>query len=129
MVADLTKLKQVRNGHRTHAIKLIDKIKKDSQMQLQDVKILLSSLIKKQQILEKCDENILELLSGEATINKEIENSSEFVDRMIEATTRLELTIDYINRKMAEETKQIIVDTKPIHEIEPVATKKKSILR
>ena len=51
MAADLTKL-QVRNGHRTHAVKLMDKSKKDSQMPLQDVKILLS-LIKKQQILDK----------------------------------------------------------------------------
>ena len=126
MAADLTKLKQVRNRHRTHAIKLFDKSKKDSQIQLQDVKILLSSLIKKQQILERCDENILELLTEEVTINEEIENSSVFADRMIEATTRLEITVDYINRKMAEETKPIIPDTKPIHVVEPVATSKKS---
>ena len=64
---DLTKLKQIRNIHRTHAIKLMDKSARDSL--LQDVNILLPSLIKKQQILEKCDENIPELLTEEAAIN------------------------------------------------------------
>ena len=90
MTADLTKLNQIPKCHRTHTVKLMDKSKKDSQMPLQDVKILLSSLIRKQQILEKCNENILKLLTEEAAITKDIENLLDFAN--------------YINRKMAEET-------------------------
>ena len=94
----------------------MEKSTKTSQV-LQDTRMLLSSLIKKQGILEKCDENILAVLSDEADIEEEIENSTSFADRMIEATTTLELNIEHINRKMAEEAKpKILSDAK----VEPV---------
>ena len=53
-------------------------------------KMLLASLIKKQNILEKCDEGILELLTDDDEIGKEIEETSKFDDRIIEAMTKLE---------------------------------------
>ena len=103
-MAGLAKLKQIRNGHRTHVIKLIDKVKDSTKGDepVKATKILLNSLIKKQKVLEKCDESILELLTEDGDVEKEIEDSSVFADRIIEATTKLELSLDYIQRKDSE---------------------------
>ena len=103
-MAGIQKLKQILNRQRTHVIKLIDKVK-DSTKEDEPVKatkILLNSLIKKKKVLEKCDESILELLTEDGDVEKEIEDSSVFADRIIEATTKLELSLDYIQRKDSE---------------------------
>ena len=95
MAEDLLKLKQIRNGHRTHATKLMGKASKD----LQEKMVIQSSLVKKQEILEKYDNDILMLITDEAEVAAEIENTSEFTDKIISATTKLQLEIEEINKK------------------------------
>ena len=53
-------------------------------------KILLATLVRKQNVLGKCDGHILDQMDEADEIGKEIEESSEFGDRVIEAITRLE---------------------------------------
>ena len=48
-----TKLKQICNGHRTHATKLLKKV---TETKTEDKMVLQSLLIKKQQTLEKYEE-------------------------------------------------------------------------
>ena len=91
------KLKQIRNGHRTHAIKLMDKMEEriKGSNPLEGTKIQLATLMKKQNVLEKCDEGILGLLTESDDITEEIGESSAFADRIIEAITRLEVSVEY----------------------------------
>ncbi len=110
-MAELLKLKQIRNGHRTHAKKLIAQCS-GKMTQLQDMKTLLASLEKKQTLLEKVDADILTVLTDEGDIAEEIDNSSEFMDRMIAAKTSVELTTDHFTRKSLES----VAPVKPVLE-------------
>ena len=113
-MAELTKLKQVRNGHRTHTKKLMDK--SDTDINLHELKTLLSSLEKKQATLEKIDENILNLLTEDNDIENEIDESSNYTDRILAAKTKVELEIERIHRKMKEDVTPLspIVERKPV---------------
>ena len=113
-MAALLKLKQVRNVHRTRTKKLMDKSETDINY-LQELKTLLASLKKKQETLENIDAEILQLLTEEDDIEKEIDESSEYTDRIIAANTKIELDIDRFNRKMKEDVKPVspIVEKKP----------------
>ena len=105
-MAELGKLKKIRGGHRTHANKLIEKATKDppkGQTMLEDTQILLATVIKKLEVLEKCDTDILEKMAEDDDIGKEIEESLGYADRLIEARTKLELNIEYVKEKIAEE--------------------------
>ena len=97
-MAELLKLKQIRSGHRTHTNKLVERAVNsppEGKNAYDDTKILLATLIKKQQILEKCDGDILEKLENEADIGKEIEETSTYTERVIEARRKLELNVIY----------------------------------
>ena len=65
-------------------------------------KFLLATLVRKQNDLEKCDGDILDQMDEVDEIGKEIEESSEFGDRAIEAITRLETYVNYMNQKVLE---------------------------
>ena len=105
-MAELVKLKKIRGGHRTPATKLIEKAVNNpstGQITLEDTQILLATITKKVEILEKCDSDILEKMAEGDDFGTEIEDSSGYMDRLIEAKTKLELTIGYINEKLAED--------------------------
>ena len=89
----LVKSKQIRSGHRTHVMKLMEKVKRvtaTTEKAMEDTNILLATLVRKQNVLEKCDGDILDQIDEADEIGKEIEESSEFGDRVIEAITRFE---------------------------------------
>ena len=66
---------------------------------LEDKMVLQLLLIKKQQTLEKYDEEILGFLTEEDDIETEIEFASQFADEIIEAITKLKWDADYIKKK------------------------------
>ena len=74
--------------------------------------VLQSLLIKKQQTLEKHDEEILGFLTEEDDIETEIEFALQFADEIIEAITKLKWDADYIKKKMLEELKPIVARCK-----------------
>ena len=96
-MADLLKAKQIRSGHRTHVKKLISKISDITQME--DAKTTLAGLTKKQIVLEKCDAAIMDLLTESDEIDKEIEESSEYADSVMEGMTKLQIQIDTFDKK------------------------------
>ena len=102
-MAELLKFKQVRAGHRLHTSKLIEKSKVSlkGNTALEDASKQLASLEKKQEILEKCDRDVMSKLTDEIEIANEIEESCTYADNVIEAMTRLGLTIEYVKEKMA----------------------------
>ena len=104
-MAALVNSKQIRSGHRTHIMKLMGKVKgvtATTEKAMEDTKILLATLVRKQNVFEKCDGDILNQIDEADEIGKEIEESSEFGDRVIEEITRLEIYVDYMNRKVNE---------------------------
>lgn len=110
--AALKKAKQMRNGHRLHAKKLMDKANGDlkgSATVIEDTQSLLSSIVAKQKILEKLDCDILEKLVNDDEILLEIENASEHTDKIIEVQTKLELSVEFLKQKMMEDVKPKIV--------------------
>ena len=61
-MAELVKANKIRGGHRTRATKLIEKAVNNpltGQITLEDTQILLATITKKVEILEKCDSDIL----------------------------------------------------------------------
>ena len=110
-MAALLKLKQVRNGHRTHTKKLMYKSETDINY-LQELKTLLASLKKKQETLENIDAEISQLLTEEDNIEKEIDESPEYTDRIIAENTKIELDIDRFNCKMKEDVKRYLLLSK-----------------
>ena len=108
-----------------HANKLIEKALHDppsGEKVYDGTKILFATLSKKQDVLEKCNGDILELLTDEQEIIKEIEEATEFTDKMIEAKTKLELTIQHIERKEKLKPKTLKTES---DEDEPVVKEKK----
>ena len=107
----LQRLKQVRSGHHHHADKLIDKAvnnpPKGTNM-CDETEVLLASLKKKVDIIEKCDAEILELTTEAADIAKEIEDSSAYSDKLTEAMTKLELTLKHFEKKKSAESKPVV---------------------
>ena len=102
-MAALVKSKWIRSGHCTHVMKLMEKgVTATTEKMMEDTKILLATLVRKQNVLEKCDGDILDQIDEVDEIGKEIEESSEFGDRVIEAIIRLETYVDYMNRKVLE---------------------------
>ena len=104
----LVKWKWIHSGHCTHVMKLMEKgVTATTEKVMKDTKILLTTLVRKQNVLEKCDGDILDQIDEVDEIGKEIEESSEFVDSVIEAITRLEAYVDYMNRKVLEYFKHL----------------------
>ena len=102
-MAALAKSKRIRSRHCTHILTLLEKgVTATTEKVMEDTKILLASLVRKQNVLEKCDGDILDQIDEVDEIGKEIEELSEFGDRAIEAITRLETYVDYMNRKVLE---------------------------
>ena len=95
-MAELLKFKQVRAGHRLHTSKLIEKSKVSlkGNTALEDASKQLASLEKKQEILEKCDRDVMSKLTDENEIANEIEESSTYADNVFEAMTRLGLILN-----------------------------------
>ena len=122
-MSELTKLKQVRAGHRTHVKKLIDKAKsappKDSN--LDDAAVSLATLEKKESILAKLDQDILALLGDTDEISKEIEDTSDFTDGLTEVTTKLRLTVEY-HKKLVEQQFKPPRPESPSHSRSPSPT-------
>ena len=112
-MADILRLKQIRSGHRTHAKKLMDKAVKEAPKSYDEAKVLLATLAKKQEVLEKCDGDVMQKLESEEEILDEIEGTSNFSDQLIEAKTKLELITKYLENKALEDNvKSEAVDDK-----------------
>ena len=126
-MAELLKLKQIRSGHRTHTKKLIERVsrsKPTDQMTSEASKILLATLTSKETVLEKCNSDILEYLSDEDLIAAEIEESSSFAEQLIEARTKLELNIQFFEKKVRAQVKnEDIQDKSNIDEKEKIQIK------
>ena len=115
MAANVAKLTQVRAGHRAHMTRLIEKVNQGSKdMKYDDMKVLLATMKKKYDVLEKCDADMLDLLTDPIEIGEEIERSSELMDTIIEAMTKMELGIDYYEKKEADEVKKIAVKSEEV---------------
>ena len=55
-MAALVKSKRIRSGHCTHVMKLMEKgVTATTEKVMEDTKILLATLVRKQNVLEKCD--------------------------------------------------------------------------
>ena len=118
-MAELVKAKQVRAGHRMHTKKLIDKVTEDIMdcpNPLEELAKHLALLVKKQKILEKCDEIVMVL--------SEIETSPTYADNLIAAMTRLELNIEYIKEKNAAGKNTSFNETKFTPDSEVATTSK-----
>ena len=109
-MADLGKLKQVRNGHRLHALSLLkkaDDLPKGDKA-LEQMKILLATLKKKAEVLEKCDAEILDALTTDAEIADEIENSMDHNDKMVTAITKVEIAVQYDVDKLKADPPKVV---------------------
>ena len=100
MAAELLKAKQIRSGHKTHAKKLMDKSLQVQQ--IEEIKVTLAALTRKQAVLEKCDSDILELLSDGDQIAAEVAESSDYADTLTECITKLQLKVEHFDKKAAE---------------------------
>ena len=100
-MATVGKLKQIRNGHRLHADKLIKKSDElpKGEKAVEETTILLTTLMKKMEILEKCDADVMEQLTDEVEITEEIENTTEHNDKMFSAIAKTELALKYFAEK------------------------------
>ena len=112
-MAALQRLKQVRSGHHLHADKLIEKalLKVNNPPKgpktYDETQVLLASLKKKVEVIEKCDNDILDLLTEDDDISKEIMESSAYTDKTVEAVTKCELSLKHYEQKVKEDTKQV----------------------
>ena len=95
----LQKPKQVRQGHRLHIDKLIGKVNADTKPKYEDLKALLASLIAKEAVLGKCDDEMLDLLTEEKDILEEIENASSWLDKILKAKTEVIFAIEHHEKK------------------------------
>ena len=113
-MAELLKLKQVRNGHRTHAKKLMDKSLTETPIpSLQELKVSFASLLKKQETLEKYDVEILQLVMEDEEVEKEVDESRIYAGRIIEAKTKVESLIDiYVKKSKVVSTPENAVESK-----------------
>ena len=91
--------------------KLLSKVK-DNKENVDAKKVLLASLISRQAVLEKCDEEILEVLTEEADIMDEIENANTYADKIVSGKTLLELDIKHHDKKFSE-SKSVIPKSDP----------------
>ena len=74
-------LKKVRDGHRTQAKKVMNKSLTDTPIpSLQELKVNLASLLKKQETLEKYDVDILQLLTEEDEVEKEVDETCIYAE-------------------------------------------------
>ena len=108
---DLQRAKKVRDGHRVHADKLINKAVKDPPKgtnMCDETEVLLATLKKKVDVIEKCDAEILDLTTEENDVAAEIENSSAYSDKITEAVTKLELTLKHFDKKKAADSKPVV---------------------
>ena len=103
----LQKPKQVRQGHRLHVDKLIGKVNADTKPKYEDLKALLASLIAKEAVLGKCDDEILDLLTEEKDILEEIENASSWSDKIVKAKTEVICAIEHHEKKNSESTPKV----------------------
>lgn len=104
MSADLTKQKQIRNGHRTHVKKLIETIKSnppDDKDALDKSAVYLATLEKKEKTLDEIDGIILGLITEADEVAKEIEDTSEFTEKLTEIITKLRLAVEF-HKKILE---------------------------
>ena len=109
-MTEVQKLKQIRAGHKLHVSNMMGKCKTEN---LEEAKILLATMKRKQTMLEGLDNQIMEHLTVEADIMKEIKDTSEFHEGLMGATTKLEMSIEWITEKMSEGTRQS-EDVKPV---------------
>ena len=79
----------VRKGHRNHAEKLLNDIDQNLDDRLK-IKSLINSLTEKHSLIKQLDNEILELIELENDIEKEIESTSEFSDKLQIAFAKLE---------------------------------------
>ena len=80
---------------------------------LQELKVNFASLLKKQETLEKYDVEILQLVTDEEEVEKEVDESCIYADRIIEAKTKVESSIDiYITKSKVVSTPENAVESK-----------------
>ena len=123
-MAELPKLKKIRAGHRAHVTKLIGEATDSKKLTLDQNLILLARIEKKADVLEKCDSDVLGVMAETDDIDAEIEESSGYMDRLIEAKTMLELNISHLNKKVTEERQKMVDEKIPSQKVESSAGKK-----
>ena len=83
---------------------------------IEEIKVTLAALTRKQTVLEKCDSDVLELLTEGNDIAAEVAESSDYADMLTECITKLQLKVEHFDRKAAESLRQTddSADQKPV---------------
>ena len=104
-----------RKGHRNHAEKLLNDIDQNLDDRIK-IKSLMNSLTEKNSLIKQLDNEILELIESENDIEKEIESTSEFSDKLQVAFAKLEHILSEQNnsdKSSAITTESLVTNNKP----------------
>ena len=93
----------VRKGHKNHTEKLLNDIDQSWDDRIK-IKSLINSLIEKNSLIKQLHHEILDLIESENDIEKEIESTSEFSDKLQIAFAKLENFLSEQNDKETSST-------------------------
>ena len=93
----------VRKGHKNHTEKLLNDIDQSWDDRVK-IKSLINSLTEKNSLLKQLHNEILDLIESENDIEKEIESTSEFSDKLQIAFAKLENILSEQNDKEKSST-------------------------
>ena len=93
----------VRKGHKNHTEKLLNDIDQSWDDRIK-IKSLINSLIEKNSLIKQLHHEILDLIESENDIEKEIESTSEFSDKLQIAFAKLENILSEQNDKKTSST-------------------------
>ena len=114
-MATLKRKITARKGHRNHAEKLLNDIDQNLDDRVK-IKSLINSFTKKHSLIKQLDNEILELIKSENDIEKEIESTSEFSDKLQIAFGKLEnILSEQKNKKKSSTitTASLVTNNKP----------------